>query len=341
MTSPIVYSWQDVGAPVALGGSEAVRARGLYDILKACLVDGYGDKPAASATKGAIAADGWKVEFEVSDNHHVWVIQGGDSSRPRLHTRFYPQSTYGVFTSYSYVIPVGVEAGAWNDLMVDATDAKPLIYPKWFNRVASSEVPSGYVIPWYLFATKRSMFLFFGSNSSSYSVSNNFNSDEKTTCFFIGDYKSVHPSPVYNQMQTATWTSSLRSHDLTHGIVDHRIHVSGAGTNFMQIGYANAIRCRAINLSSFTDNRNEFYIKYPSPMTNSLYLQSIPLVYRQNIIGEIPGARYSLFQKTHTDKISPPIITDPDSGDVFYVFGQNQGSAAHNIYISTGDWGVD
>jgi hypothetical protein len=50
MATPTVYTWMDTGAPLATSNADYMGHKALLDILKACLVDGYGDKPAAGWT---------------------------------------------------------------------------------------------------------------------------------------------------------------------------------------------------------------------------------------------------------------------------------------------------
>lgn len=53
MGAPIVYRWDDDGAPIMTG-----EAGSFVNVLKACLVNGYGTKPAA----------GWTLEYDNVDN---------------------------------------------------------------------------------------------------------------------------------------------------------------------------------------------------------------------------------------------------------------------------------
>lgn len=55
---PILYRWDDGNAPVARG-----ERRSLHDILYACLVTGYGDKPAAGWTREFVNATFDKAAF--------------------------------------------------------------------------------------------------------------------------------------------------------------------------------------------------------------------------------------------------------------------------------------
>jgi len=64
MGAPTVYRWDDANAPVAhgLGGTS------LIAILKACLVDGYGEKAAAGWTMPFVNAAGTKAAFRNNEN---------------------------------------------------------------------------------------------------------------------------------------------------------------------------------------------------------------------------------------------------------------------------------
>lgn len=61
MSVPIVYRWDDANAPVARG-----ERRSLCDILHACLVTGYGSKPAAGWTREYVNATFDKAAFRNS-----------------------------------------------------------------------------------------------------------------------------------------------------------------------------------------------------------------------------------------------------------------------------------
>lgn len=58
MGAPIVYRWDDANAPVARAESTS-----FVEILTACLVDGYGEKPAAGWTKEFVNVEGTKAAF--------------------------------------------------------------------------------------------------------------------------------------------------------------------------------------------------------------------------------------------------------------------------------------
>lgn len=78
---PIVYRWDDANAPVARG-----ERRSLCDILYACLVTGYGDKPAAGWTRPYVNATFDKAVFR---------------NNPATGTGFYLQvDGYGAATAY-------------------------------------------------------------------------------------------------------------------------------------------------------------------------------------------------------------------------------------------------
>lgn len=80
MAAPIVYRWDDSGAPVARGERAS-----LCDILYACLVTGYGSKAAA----------GWTREYVNGTNDKA-------AFRPGAGTRFYLQADgYGAANAYT------------------------------------------------------------------------------------------------------------------------------------------------------------------------------------------------------------------------------------------------
>lgn len=59
MGAPTIYSWSDAGAPAYLGSANLDKINHTLNILKACLVDGYGSKPAAGwSLIGHITGDG-------------------------------------------------------------------------------------------------------------------------------------------------------------------------------------------------------------------------------------------------------------------------------------------
>src|SRR5690554_3044623 len=56
-----VYTWEDDGAPVLPNVSSQRLIDNLRIIFKACLVDGYGDKPGAGWTLGHDLPDGFSL----------------------------------------------------------------------------------------------------------------------------------------------------------------------------------------------------------------------------------------------------------------------------------------
>ena len=58
MTIPTVYRWDDANAPVLSG-----QRNSLVNLLKACLVDGYGIKPSAGWTMPFFSANGYRGAF--------------------------------------------------------------------------------------------------------------------------------------------------------------------------------------------------------------------------------------------------------------------------------------
>lgn len=102
MTAPIVYRWDDTGAPVARGELES-----LIQILSACLVTGYGSKSAAGWTKpyddgldtraifrnDATSGTGMYFYVDATNNNYVksFYVQGYESCTG-LDTRSFPIS---------------------------------------------------------------------------------------------------------------------------------------------------------------------------------------------------------------------------------------------------------
>jgi hypothetical protein len=134
MAAPIVYRWDDANAPVARG-----ERRSLCDILYACLVTGYGDKPAAGWTREYVNATFDKAVFRnnpVTGTGFYLRIDGASAS-----TAY--QAKYEAFES-----------------MVDLDSGLLPFYSGTAPQVALSNAANTTARPWILIADDRFFYFF-------------------------------------------------------------------------------------------------------------------------------------------------------------------------------------
>lgn len=128
MTAPKIYRYDDTNAPVVNGqrGSS-------ISLLKACLVDGYGDKPAA----------GWTMPY--TDAAGKAVFRGN----PYAGTGFYLQVDNTGSNTYASVL------NAYENMTDVNTGAKPFISGSHSDGIFASSSNNTTPRPWILFADDR------------------------------------------------------------------------------------------------------------------------------------------------------------------------------------------
>ena len=168
MAAPIVYRWDDANAPVARG-----ERRSLCDILYACLVTGYGTKPAAGWTREYVNATFDKAAFRnnpaTGTGFYLQVDGAGGTYA------FQPKTmSYEVMTSESSGLFPFVAAAATKDM--------------WTSSVAGTTAR-----PWVLVADDRAFYLTVWPDITTTPTVSNTNKAE----MFFGDPVKWYPSDAY------------------------------------------------------------------------------------------------------------------------------------------------
>lgn len=166
MAAPIVYRWDDANAPVARG-----ERRSLCDILYACLVTGYGTKPAAGWTREYVNATFDRAVFR---------------NNPITGTGFYLQvDGLGGPNAYTTILRAyEVMTSDVDGLMPFHTTSRSHLMSDAANTTAR---------PWVLIADDR---FFYFSCWSSYTGTPLASSNLTSTMFF-GDIIKWYPSDAY------------------------------------------------------------------------------------------------------------------------------------------------
>ncbi len=158
MSAPIVYRWDDANAPVARG-----ERRSLPDILYACLVTGYGSKPAAGWTREYVNATFDKAAFRNS------VTDG---------TGFYLQADgAGGANTYTPIIK------AFETMTSESAGLGPFA-TTYGNTYQTSSGADTTPRPWLLIADNRAFYLFIWPNNSAASIPGG---TAQTCTLFFGD----------------------------------------------------------------------------------------------------------------------------------------------------------
>lgn len=172
-----VYTHFDAGAP-ALSGSTAfskVRA-----VLRACLVDGYGDKPAAGWTMPHNVTDG----FSLSNGDGVvsFTVRATDQNQLDIYVM---ESITGVSTK----IPSGVNrrSGVWSDLENAGTSVRH--YLNLANHVSQGSFNYNlHGHKWTVVADEKTCIAYLYGLNSSGQVSEFVNSSSSSASIYIGKY---------------------------------------------------------------------------------------------------------------------------------------------------------
>ncbi|WP_028579440.1 hypothetical protein [Desulfogranum japonicum] len=183
MGAPTVYRWDDTDAPVVmLGIGYAI------ELLKACLVDGYGDKPAA----------GWSLEFDtgVSITERTAAFRNDPVDGTGCYLRVHEDETnilgYGSYTECcGYMTMSDVDTGS---------DRFPTIESEYASICkAPNQNYEGVPHPWIMIADNRCFYLFVYPNADSRTATEPDIVDvaQYTTTMFFGDFESVIPGDSY------------------------------------------------------------------------------------------------------------------------------------------------
>lgn len=172
-----VYTHFDVGAPTLSGNTALSKMRA---VLKACLVDGYGDKPAA----------GWTMPHDVSGG---FSLSNGDGV-VSFTARATDQNQLDIYvmesiTGASTKIPSGVNrrSGVWSDLENAGTSVR-----HYLNFATSSyQAAFNYSLhgnKWTVVADEKTCIAYLYGLTNSGQVAEFVNTGSSSACIYIGKY---------------------------------------------------------------------------------------------------------------------------------------------------------
>lgn len=172
-----VYTHFDSGAP-ALSGTTALSK--MRAVLKACLVDGYGDKPAA----------GWTMPHDVSDGFSLSNGDGVVSFTVRATDQNYLDIyVMESITDASTKIPSGVNrrSGVWSDLENAGSSVRHYL------NFSSHSAQGGFNYTlhghkWTVVADEKTCIAYLYGLNSSGQVQEFANSSSTSACLYIGKY---------------------------------------------------------------------------------------------------------------------------------------------------------
>lgn len=169
--NPITYMSTDAGAPVLTGQVDSY-----INLLKACLVDGYGSGPSAKA------AAGWTVAFSDYPNHK-FALRNDSVLGSGMYVRVLDD---GSGTSATAAMAHMQAFTSMSDVNT-GTDATPASITGWpGTRVEKSTAANSTAVPWCIIADNRTAYIALQTSAS-------------TTCvvYAFGDYKSYIPGFGY------------------------------------------------------------------------------------------------------------------------------------------------
>lgn len=177
-----VYSSNDVGAP-SIGTRKPSE---IINILKKCLVDGYGTKPGA----------GWSIPFEDGASNSI-VFRNSTVTGSGGFVKIWAKTAGDVNNDVLFM----QNAPFINSLNPDWTMVAGVSHRDYFM------TGSNILTKWVLYATSRSFYiLFYGSTSS---TGGNVAGTTSTLPFvFVGDYQSFVPGDVHVFIAISTTTTS-------------------------------------------------------------------------------------------------------------------------------------
>ncbi|PHR26553.1 MAG: hypothetical protein COA36_11775 [Desulfotalea sp.] len=168
MSAPIVYRWDDAEAPIARGQQDSV-----VNILKACLVDGYGDKPGAGWTMPFCNVEGTKAAFRNN------AVEGT-----------------GMFLQVNGELATGTCAGinGYESMTDELTGISQMIVGTGVYYMSTGGQANVTEHPWILIADSRCFYFICWFNNT---LADPADTSRPSHSMFFGDINSVHPSDNY------------------------------------------------------------------------------------------------------------------------------------------------
>lgn len=228
--TPTVYSWDDAGAP-SIGNR---KPSDIINILKKCLVDGYGSKLGA----------GWTVAFQDVPSNSIVFRNSTDHG------------------SGGFVKIWAKTAGDVNNDVLFMQNAPFInsLNPDWSTVLGASHrdyfmTGSTILTKWVLYATSRSFFiLFYGSTSST--GGNVAGTTSTLPLIFVGDYQSLVPGDAHVFIAISTTTT-----------VDVPLTGSGGG-NYLYAFNSNASCFKLYETVSLNNPKNGVLLQNNLPISS-------------------------------------------------------------------------
>lgn len=343
MAKPIVYTWQDAGAPVCQANMTSFIA-----LIKACLVTGYGAKSGA----------GWTIPFE--DANSFVLKQGG--TNPKKHC----------MKMFDYLR----QSNRCNVVYTVAEDYTDLITPiniwHWRNGIVRSNplelFPTGYTsstnheIPWKIIATNRSVYFFFGYNTTISTGTPDMLSDASGESHmlvnesFFGDYKPYADWNDYNVCYVNGFLNRWQAHsgflDFLNNTTQPRsrlispTNLRDTVINPTQL-HINIISRANVAVWNLGNNRNptsdtSFHGQISNTGNEPLFLDVVRLANTGSMVGEMPGQLYAVngmyFSKENptVNNLQMKAAAGVDGENLHIISGWTG-----QLFIHDGDWGVE
>ncbi|WP_445945935.1 hypothetical protein [Shewanella sp.] len=330
-----VYRWDDAGAPQLTKG---IKPSEFIDVLKKCLVTGYGSKAGA----------GWSVAFEDAPNQQI-VFRNSTSQASGSFVKFWAR---------------GTGDGVKEVINFQSAPFLSTINPEWSTTNAASwrcylnGTGNAYGKNWIIFATAASFYIYTFGDSP-------YNKVQLSTyhypSFFCGDIHSIVPNDatrfitaVGNSVNDASatnqpsWVENITY--LSDKIKIFKIHQTD-GSDFpkqMQIRLGlpthnnTAIRdTPPAGLHMFLHPITIEQVSYSPTLSGSNYEDSMGVNTTKSMLhpairGILPGLMQASFTG-FTDELLP--VTRTMNGDTYYLLPTSH-IGSSNLWISTGDWYV-
>ena len=289
-----LYRWDDVGAPQMFGGATSVRGD-LNAVLKACLVDGYGAKPAA----------GWTMPFEDLAANTMVLRNSNVGDGTGTYYRFNDNMSHQYALCRAYRDMTDVDTGSFPFPQVSQV-ANGLSFMK-----RSSSVTGG---KWYIIACER-MFYYFSHLSETNHFGNTGNAgstDGDYASNICGDVLSEIPSDAY--CGYIAGSNTLYDSDYMH----HPFRVfyyialgsnSGCYLDADYTGFLDSQEVRLMSTSTFITQAGagSSGFDFPNLINGKSYYSEIALIYgTQGVRAKYPGLVFPCHKYPHGWFGGPP-----------------------------------
>ena len=324
-----LYSWDDAGSPGLttdiFNGTDGEGS--LIEILKACLVDGYGSKPAA----------GWTMPFESGSPQRVKVVfrnaitNGGSGSYFRFSDREGGERYTNAAECRGYTAMTSIDSGINPFPTTLQRGNQGLIIQKWVDGNRTSATNSG---SWWVVANEHCVYIFCGTHSS---VGNGSNG---SSYMFFGDPISYVENDngqgtVWGSANTSgsTYSDNLNTSTNSYTELSHIcIAKDHTGLKYSQYMGIHADYMHGPGRLGAPPTGHIF----PNPIDGRLLTTKVYLHYDSVLRGEMPGLRAPCHNKPFTH--GGQFDGEGDlAGRTFKVFDTGAGSSRAQVLLEISD----